>query len=66
MDEVREYTLEENFEKLEGMIEKLEEGEMALDEAFKLYTEGMKVLQKCNEQIDRVEKQVIILSQNEI
>ena len=56
-------TLEENFERLERMIQQLEQEDLPLEEAFKTYTSGMAVLKQCNEQIDRVEKQVMKLTE---
>ena len=58
------FTLEENFEKLEEIIELLEGAAVPLEEAFKAYTEGLAVLKQCNDQIDKVEKQVLKLSEN--
>ena len=58
------FTLEENFEKLEEIIELLEGEDVPLEEAFKAYTEGLAVLKQCNDQIDKVEKQVLKLSEN--
>lgn len=57
-------TLEENFKQLEGMIEKLEDKEIGLEESFSLYEQGMKLLKQCNDQIDRVEKKVMVMNQN--
>ena len=57
------FTLEENFERLDQMIRQLEQEDLPLEEAFKTYTSGMAVLKQCNEQIDRVEKQVLKLSE---
>lgn len=57
-----ESSLEENFAKLDLLIEQLEEEDIPLEEAFQAYSEGMSLLKKCNEQIDRVEKQVLKLS----
>ena len=54
--------LEDNFKKLEEMIEKMEDDELPLEESFKLYSEGMGILKKCNEEIDRVEKKVLSLN----
>lgn len=56
------FSLEENFEKLEEMIEQLEREDLPLEEAFQAYSAGMAILKQCNEQIDRVEKQVLKLS----
>lgn len=55
--------LEENFKKLEEIMERLEE-DIPLEEAFDVYSEGMAVLKLCNEQIDRVEKQVLKLGED--
>ena len=65
MDEdMKQPGLEENFQKLEEIIEKLESDDIPLEEAFQTYMEGMTVLKQCNEQIDRVEKKVLKLGMN--
>lgn len=63
MSEQQNFTLEENFERLDQMIQQLEQEDLPLEEAFKTYTSGMAVLKQCNEQIDRVEKQVLKLTE---
>jgi exodeoxyribonuclease VII small subunit len=57
------FTLEENFARLEEIIEKMESDDISLEEAFAAYSTGMAVLKECNEQIDRVEKKVLKLSE---
>lgn len=57
-------TLEENFRQLEEMIERLEDKEIGLEESFVLYERGMKLLKQCNDQIDKVEKKVMVMNQN--
>lgn len=56
-------SIEENFAKLEETIQRLESGEVSLEEAFVFYSEGMKLIKDCNDQIDRVEKQVLKLTE---
>ena len=56
-------SIEDNFARLEETIQKLESGEVSLEEAFACYSEGMKLIKNCNEQIDRVEKQVLKLTE---
>lgn len=56
-------SLEENFDRLEETIEKLEQEDLPLEEAFRAYSEGMAILKQCNDQIDKVEKQVLKLSE---
>ena len=55
-------TIEENFAKLEDTLALLESDEVTLEEAFAAYSEGMKLLKQCNDQIDKVEKQVLKFS----
>lgn len=57
----KKLSLEENFERLDALVEKLSEEDISLEDAFSAYSEGMEVLKQCNEQIDRVEKKVLKL-----
>ena len=42
----------------------LEEEDITLEASFKAYQEGMKLLQYCNEKIDKVEKQVLKINED--
>ena len=53
------FRLETAFDQIEQLLQKLQEGEVSLEESFRLYEQGMKLLQKCNENIDHVEKQLL-------
>ena len=59
-----ELSLEEAFARIEETIGHLEEGETTLEESFQAYQQGMKLLQYCNEKIDKVEKQVLLINEN--
>ena len=58
-------TLEQSFEKLEQIIGNLENGDVSLEDSFKLYNEGMKLIENCNQQLDKVEKKIVVLNQKE-
>lgn len=60
----KEQTLEQTFEKLEDTIGKLEQEDISLEESFKLYKEGMKLIRSCNDRIDKVEKEVLKLNED--
>lgn len=60
---MEEMTLEQGFEKLDEMIEKLEGKDLSLEEAFSVYAEGMKMLKFCNDSIDRVEKKMLLINE---
>ena len=55
-------TLEQSFEKLDEILEKLEDGSISLDESFKLYNDGIKLVKNCNKQLDKVEQQIVVLN----
>ena len=54
---------EASFEELQDIINKLEDSNCTLEESFRLYSDGMKLLKDCNDAIDKVEKQVILLEE---
>lgn len=62
-EEQEQHSLEENFSTLEELIEQLEAEDISLEEAFTAYSKGMNLLKQCNDQIDRVEKQVMKLNE---
>jgi exodeoxyribonuclease VII small subunit len=55
-------TLEETFEKIDEVMEKLSDDDMPLEESFGVYKEGMELLDKCKKIIEDVEKKVEELS----
>ena len=57
-------SLEENFDYLESNLKKMEDDSLPLEEAFELYQQSMKLLKECNDEIDRVEKKVLLLRDN--
>ncbi|MEY8235882.1 exodeoxyribonuclease VII small subunit [Lachnospiraceae bacterium 66-29] len=59
----KEQSLEEAFQELEAIIEKMQNREVTLEESFSLYEQGIHKLKFCNEKIDRVEKQMLTLNQ---
>lgn len=60
----KEFKLEEAFDKLNIIIEELEKPDIGLDKSFSLYQEGMKLIKASSDSIDKVEKELIILSEN--
>ncbi len=56
-------TLEEGFAMLDEITRTLGEENITLEKAFSEYKKGMDLLRICNEQIDRIEKQVLVLNE---
>ena len=57
--EQEQFRLEEAFDRIEELLEKLQDKDVTLEESFGLYQEGMGLLKLCNENIDHVEKQML-------
>ncbi len=55
-------SIEESFSALDDLIDRLESGQGSLEEAFACYEEGMKLVKSCNAKIEKIEKQVLVLS----
>ena len=64
MAQEEEISLEEAFEQIEEVISHLETEEITLEQSFQEYNRGMKLLQHCNETIDRVEKKVLQINED--
>jgi exodeoxyribonuclease VII small subunit len=56
--EEKAMTVEQAFEEIEKKISLLEKEDVSLEDSFRFYQEGMKLLKYCNDSIDKVEKKV--------
>lgn len=52
---------EDALNKLEKIVSKLEDGDIPLEESLKLFEEGIRLSQFCNQKLDEAEKKVEIL-----
>ncbi|MGP4072441.1 exodeoxyribonuclease VII small subunit [Piscibacillus sp. B03] len=53
-----ELTFEQAMQKLEAIVEKLEEGDVPLEQAIEYYKEGMKLSNFCNKKLQSVEEEI--------
>ena len=58
-------TIEEAMEELESIIEKMEDRESTLEDSFACFEKGMKLVKECSQRIDKVEKQIMVLSEED-
>lgn len=49
---------EKKLNRLEEIVQKMEKGELALDESLKLFEEGVKLSRECHSQLTTAEAQV--------
>ena len=54
-------SLEEMLSSLEECVNKMETGELTLEQSFEAFKEGIELVKQCNESIDMVEKEVVKL-----
>lgn len=52
---------EENMEKLEKIVQDLENGDLNLEASIKKFEEGMELSKKCSEILEEAEKKITIL-----
>ncbi len=53
---------ESAMERLEAITEQLEAGEPKLEEAIKLYTEGLEIARFCNEKLTEADEKIKIIT----
>ena len=58
MSKDKENSFEKNLQKLEVIVDKLESGEIGLEESVKLYEEGMKIKKICDKKLKDIEMQI--------
>lgn len=61
-ENLKDVSLEDAFSKIEDLMDKMNEDDVPLEESFGMYKEGMELLKHCNDIIDKVEKQIEVLS----
>ena len=55
-------TIDERMDMLDDIIMKMESSEISLEDSFNYYKKGVELISSCNKAIDRVEKEVLKLS----
>lgn len=61
MSEEKTVSLEETFEEIEAIIQKMEQPDVTLEESFSLYQSGVERLKTCNQLLDAVEKKMQVI-----
>lgn len=53
-----EMSFEESLVELEGIVEKLEKGQLSLDESLMLFEKGIKLVRECNDKLKNAQQKV--------
>ena len=64
-NEKKELSFEENLEKLEEIVKKLENGDVPLDDAIKEFNEAMVLAKKCDEKLKSAEEAITKIVNND-
>ena len=58
MSKEKDNNFEANLKKLEVIVDKLDSGDIGLEESVKLYEEGMKIKKICDKKLKDIEMQI--------
>ena len=58
MSKEKDNNFEANLKKLEMIVDKLESGNIGLEESVKLYEEGMKIKKICDKKLEDIQMQI--------
>lgn len=62
-DNGKQVSVEEAFAQLSDIVEKMDEPEVTLEESMQLYRRGIELLNQCGDTLDRIEKEMITLTE---
>ena len=64
MSSEKNVSLEERFEHIEEIIEKMETGDITLDKSFELYKSGLEEIKAANAMLDDIEKAMLVMNED--
>ncbi len=59
------FSIEDALKELDEILAQLETPELSLSDSMELYKKGVKLLDKCNQALDKTEKEIIILQEGQ-
>ena len=57
------FSIEKAFEELDEILERLDDPKLSLSDSMEYYKKGVKLLEKCNQTLDKTEKEIIVLQE---
>ena len=65
MEDEKEIKFEEALTRLEAVVNRLESGELPLEESLRLFEEGVHLTKVCTHRLEEAERRITILLKNE-
>ena len=59
------FSIEEAFQELDQILKEMESPELSLSDSMNLYKKGVRLLDKCNQTLDKTEKEIIVLQEGQ-
>jgi len=60
----KDLSFEKTLERLEKIVDELEDGDLSLDSSLKKYEEGVKLSQACQEKLDKAKERIDLLTKD--
>ena len=64
-NDVNEFSFEQALSQLTGLVEKLESGELPLEESVAAFEQGVKLSRRCESLLDEAEQRLQVLNNSE-
>ncbi|AUS96170.1 exodeoxyribonuclease VII small subunit [Clostridium thermosuccinogenes] len=61
----KEKKFEEAIKELEEIVEKLEKGDLSLDESIEFFQKGIELSKYCSKRLDEIERKISLLVEDE-
>ncbi len=58
-------SFEKSLQRLEEIVQKMEDGNLALEESLQLYEQGVSLTRLCSQRLDEAEKKIEVLTRDE-
>ena len=65
MDQEKELTIEQSFEELDRIIERMQSEDMSLEETFALYKNGISLVEGCSRKIEKIQCEIELVNAGE-
>ena len=62
MSEEEDPSFEHSLEELEALVERMEDGELSLEESLKTFERGMQLARACQKALDEAEQRIEVLA----
>ena len=59
----KKMTIDEGFEKLSEILDKMDKEEVSLEESFQLYNDGLKIVKDLNDKLDDAQERLTVVNQ---